>query len=817
MNKKLEFHIKLKYFSWKDYLLTIGEKELQLQKESKKKKAKKNKIQKYSLVNAVVLDKSEKSDLKILVTSPLFRLQMKIMNLEDKKIILSTLEEIIKKNSAKTAFSKDYLKHLQDISTHEDKNHFEELLTKLNTYKILMDEVNIQLLKFKTAIKEKLSGSLTGEFLSIHNDMETINLEMKRQFNKIHKSIKKHFIVNNDKAISGSDSDTSSSSEDKKNNNININSNTSNNIIKKSKNNQPYFLNSELLDYYNPNYDFRERVKMKKNIKCPDNMIKEIINIYTKKLSSPVYFNEPLSMGQKQCEKFFYLDLLKKASKQIKDKPLQMCYISAFIIGEIFLNIGRFLKPFSPILGETYEYFENHNKFRYYSEQVKHKPLITAFVGEAPEFAIYGDTLSENSFKFLKGIELSFKNPINIYLKTCGSHYVYNRPTICVKGLMKPPMYNDYSGTTIIQDVDDENVKCELTFIEQSWTNNKIGDIEGKSYSCNGKVKYLIGGNWQEEIYITDPDGNNKQVLLSLSKNTYLGNTTEKYTLPFYSCNLNFINEDLKKSLPKNDSRFRQDMRIMEKGEEFINEAQKYKNSYEEKQRKELKDEGHQILFFIEKKNEETEEVYYVPNGEYWEMKKDGRLKDNIHKDIFEVDEYLKNEEEKEKEKKEREEKEKKEREEKEKKEKEEKEKKEKEEKEKKEKEEKEEIEEKEEKKIEKIEEDKEKEEKEDKEKEEKAEKEEKEEKKERKIEKIKEDKEKEEKKIEKIEEDKDKEKEKENKNENEKDEAKDIKVENDKIHVEEKSVKKEEKNEEKSMNKEEKIEENKEKRIGEI
>ena len=25
--------------------------------------------------------------------------------------------------------------------------------------------------------------------------------------------------------------------------------------------------------------------------------------------------------------------------------------------------------------------------------------------------------------------------------------------------------------------------------------------------------------NWQEEIYMTDPDGNNKQVLLSLNKN----------------------------------------------------------------------------------------------------------------------------------------------------------------------------------------------------------------------------------------------------------------------------------------------------------
>ena len=52
----------------------------------------------------------------------------------------------------------------------------------------------------------------------------------------------------------------------------------------------------------------------------------------------------------------------------------------------------------------------------------------------------------------------------------------------------------------------------------------------------------------------------------------------EKYSLPFYSCNLNYINENLSNSLPKNDSRFRQDIRLLEKGEDFISKAQMYKN-----------------------------------------------------------------------------------------------------------------------------------------------------------------------------------------------------------------------------------------------
>ena len=107
-------------------------------------------------------------------------------------------------------------------------------------------------------------------------------------------------------------------------------------------------------------------------------MIKDIVTNITKKLPSPIYFNEPLSIGQKQCEKFKYMDLLIKAGNE-SSREMQMCYISAFLIGEIFINLGRSLKPFNPIIGETYEFFDNVKKFRFYSEKVSHKPQVTAY------------------------------------------------------------------------------------------------------------------------------------------------------------------------------------------------------------------------------------------------------------------------------------------------------------------------------------------------------------------------------------------------------------------------------------------------------
>ena len=60
-------------------------------------------------------------------------------------------------------------------------------------------------------------------------------------------------------------------------------------------------------------------------------------------------------MDKEQCEKFKYMDLLIKTENE-SSRKLQMCCVSSFLTGETFLNPGRNLKIFNPIIGETYEY-----------------------------------------------------------------------------------------------------------------------------------------------------------------------------------------------------------------------------------------------------------------------------------------------------------------------------------------------------------------------------------------------------------------------------------------------------------------------------
>ena len=665
----MEFKVKV----WRQLLLTWHKRTLVIkdnifQIEREKFDGKKEMIT-YPLFSAVLVDQSKDDDLQILIGTSSYKVFIKPLSLKDKEKIISKLEEKIKLFSTQNTFSRDYLKSNEEVLSCYDDSPYGIIMKKLNMFQNLFMEMSQKLDNFKNLIQNN-QGTSTN-YMAIHNNLKTIKEEMKKQFDEIVSSVysyhdqmegtdtsyltKKNYKFNdnihkeNDLSSSEEelDNDNKNSMELKNNNNLIINNNINDQIEKKEinkekdiKKSQYYFLSDNLEDFYDKNYDFEKRINLPHKIVCPKNYIKEVITNLTKKLPSPVYFNEPISMGQKQCERFKYIDLLINAGKEAS-KEKQMCYIAAFIIGEIFLGLSRSLKPFSPIIGETYEFFDNSKNFRFYSEHVCHKPQINAFIGETPEFAYYGDTLNSTSFKIFKGsVELLFKNKTHVHCKKTGDHYIFNPPNIYLKGLLNPPLYCDYGGTTIIQNTTDFSYRVELKFIEEGWTPDSLGNFEGTVFKDFETVVYLLKGNWKKEIYMTDPEGENRIDLLTLDENQeYLKNNPDEYVLPEYSCRLNQITPELEKILPKNDSRFRMDMRLLEEKNE-TDEAQSYKERYEQKQRNELCGEAHKILFFNELSSPETDDKYYIPNGKYWEYRKEGKLSENENKNIYDLTGY---------------------------------------------------------------------------------------------------------------------------------------------------------------------------------
>jgi hypothetical protein len=110
----------------------------------------------------------------------------------------------------------------------------------------------------------------------------------------------------------------------------------------------------------------------------------------------PVIFNEPLTMLEKCAENMEYHELLRKANK-CENRFLRIGYVisSSYMLCANVIN--RIHKIFNPILGETYEYFENDLKV--VVEQVSHHPPISAIYAECDDFIFEGKIKRCNVFE----------------------------------------------------------------------------------------------------------------------------------------------------------------------------------------------------------------------------------------------------------------------------------------------------------------------------------------------------------------------------------------------------------------------------------
>ena len=382
-------------------------------------------------------------------------------------------------------------------------------------------------------------------------------------------------------------------------------------------------------DFLDNNYKYPPRKTIPLSLKLSENFLKDSIKCATRKNTPfPITYNEPISMLQKQCEKFFNITYLHKASSPSITQPERILHIASFIIGELSLNINRLLKPFNPILSETYEYFDNNNKYRFFSEQVSHTPPISAYVCESEDFVYYGDTRCKTAFRFIKcGMEIEFTNKTYIYFKNINEKYTFNKPKINISGVINGLPKYECEGKIVIELVNDKRLKVEMKV-----TNSHVEGVVVK----DGNVLYKINGDVKEKVNVVDKDGENKKELFVCEERRHFGNGFDKYDIPLFTVNLNYVNDNIKKRLPLTDSRNRPDQREYENGN--IDKAIELRTKIEQKQRqrhKQFEEDKitYEPVYFKNVFDEESEDYVYVYNGNYFDERKDGTFIKN--EDIF--------------------------------------------------------------------------------------------------------------------------------------------------------------------------------------
>ena len=414
----------------------------------------------------------------------------------------------------------------------------------------------------------------------------------------------------------------------------NFNNNTSidiTNILTNNNYGQITSINNNLSNnkFYDPLYDYPKRTSLpSKKIDHGFNVWKIFKSAVGKDLSRfgvPVFFNEPLSSLQKFCESFQYAHLLNSAAKE-PNPYIRLALSATFCIGQFVMNNGRIAKFFNPLLYETYEYVDNEQNFRYMSEQVSHHPAISAYYAEGEGWNIYANTNAVIKFVITGKLEVDALGRTYITYSNYNDVNAFTKPRVITRNLIIGTIDIDVEGKFEVTNENGDS--CEVEMIPS--TSGQKGNLHGKIKDINGDIKFLLEGNWQDNIYILNNETKEKTIIWRIIPSK----GKEDFYYQPYTFDLNNLTEEMKKALPPTDSRFRPDQRLMEYQD--IDKAGDEKHRLEEEQRaraKQYKKDGFipKPLYFDETYDDLTGELIYKYKGNYWDMRNKHQF-DNLPK-----------------------------------------------------------------------------------------------------------------------------------------------------------------------------------------
>ena len=619
----------------------------------------------YPLRNAIILE-NLKNNKSLEISLRKGRVFIQAFSPKEKQIIKEKLRQHISQINENNCFSQEFEDYLTEINKLEEDIPSDDIFRSIQSSISLMInfflELNQKIDEFKNLIENsKLGKNSKSNFTDCYNKLTLIETKMKRKFDELVKTIYDYHdflepIMTDEftRSISEKFSSSNSKENDKRKrqsnsirivNRFNLDSSDSENEEEKKEKKEIKLFKED------PSYIFEKRTKLDKNIQLNNNMIPEIVKLISSgQKVLPIQFNEPLNTLQKECERFIYSPLLNQASDE-KNPEMKFALIAAFITAEMSLSIGRILKPMIPLVGETYEYVDNNLKYRFFAEEVQRLPgHISAFIVEGEKWKYWGDNRNTSSFRFFSGAYgVDFGNKIHLDLlnenkENSFDRFIYNRPSALLKGILINKLHYDYNGEINIISPDYPNILCKIEYISDY---NEEGIIKGNIVKGDniddGELIYKIGGNWKKEIYITDKDDNNKKILFTVKEQDFFKNSVEKYVIPEYCCNLNYLPDKLKEIIPVSDTRNRPDQKEYEIGsteksqeiKTIMEEMQVYKQDILDKNNKE-----HQPIYFSNEYNEDSKDFVFTYKGGYWEDRK--KKKFSKLKNVFDAEEFLK-------------------------------------------------------------------------------------------------------------------------------------------------------------------------------
>lgn len=280
-------------------------------------------------------------------------------------------------------------------------------------------------------------------------------------------------------------------------------------------------------------------------------------------------------------------------------------------------------KPFTPLLGETFELVREDKGYRFVSEKVSHRPLRMAAQAESKDWTFLQAPMPQQKF-WGKSAEINTDGRVRIFLHSLNEMYSWTLATSFLRNIIAGEKYVEPVSTMTILN-ESTGAKAVATFKAGGMFAGRSEEVTVQAFDAQGSVLPTgLAGKWTSHLNFTNQGADTGKQIWKVG--TLVEDAVKRYGYTSFAATLNEITAVEEEALPPTDSRLRPDQRLVEEGE--IDKAEALKARLEERQRARRKvDEDHGRSFepkwFFKAGVEGEEEIWRLKGGKdnYWEAR----------------------------------------------------------------------------------------------------------------------------------------------------------------------------------------------------
>lgn len=231
-------------------------------------------------------------------------------------------------------------------------------------------------------------------------------------------------------------------------------------------------------------------------------------------------FNEPITLLQRASECVQFIEYLKLADQS--DDPVErMEYVCAFIVASLSANCQRIVKPFNPLLYETYEltqFLDDGSPVRTLAQQVSHHPPISALIADSDYF-IYSGSVNPKIKFWGRTVEIQPDGNCRVFLKRHKENYIFKSVSCVLHNIIVGKLWFEHVGPLEVI-CNESKIRASLSFKSTGWFGNDLHRFDGTIYDSNKKKVRYVYGKWSD-YFKTAEYSDYEQYLKNSQKKTF--------------------------------------------------------------------------------------------------------------------------------------------------------------------------------------------------------------------------------------------------------------------------------------------------------